>query len=54
MDESKVGLVRTLLIGQALSWFASIEKYSPILNKFKAFLAMLVEAFEEYNKVQWQ
>lgn len=37
--ESKVGLVGTLLIGLALSWFAPLfEQRSPILSKFKTFL----------------
>lgn len=53
-DESRVGLVGTLLTGQALSWFAPLfEKRSPILNNFDMFLAAFAEAFGEHDKVRW-
>ena len=50
-EESKVGLVGTLLTGSALSWFAHLfEKRSPILSNFKTFLEALTEAFGEHDK----
>lgn len=53
-DESRVGLVGTLLTGQALSWFAPLfEKRSPILNNFELFLEAFAEAFGEHDKVRW-
>jgi hypothetical protein len=53
-DESRVGLVGTLLTGQALSWFAPLfEKRSPILNNFEMFLAAFGEAFGEHDKIRW-
>jgi hypothetical protein len=52
-DQSRVELVGTLLIGQALSWFAPLfEKRVPVLNKFEAFLAAFAEAFEDHNKAR--
>nr|PNR52172.1 hypothetical protein PHYPA_008546 [Physcomitrium patens] len=53
-EESRVGLVGTLLTGQALSWFAPLfEKRSSILNNFETFLEAFAEAFGEYDKVRW-
>jgi hypothetical protein len=52
-DESRVGLVRTLLIGQALSWFVPLfEKRSPILNNFEIFLEAFAEAFGEHDNTR--
>ena len=54
MEESQVGLVRTLLTGQALLWFAPLfEKRSPILNNFETFLEAFAEAFGEHDKARW-
>jgi hypothetical protein len=53
-EESRVGLVGTLLTGQALSWFAPLfEKRSPILNNFETFLEAFAEAFGEHDKTRW-
>jgi hypothetical protein len=53
-EESRVGLVGTLLTGQALSWFAPLfEKRSPILSSFEVFLNAFAEAFGEHDKVRW-
>lgn len=53
-EESRVGLVGTLLTGQALSWFAPLfEKRSSILNNFETFLEAFAEAFGEHDKVRW-
>lgn len=53
-EESRVGLVGTLLTGQALSWFAPLfEKRSPILSNFETFLEAFVEAFGEHDKARW-
>lgn len=53
-EESRVGLVGTLLTGQALSWFAPLfEKRSPILNNFETFLEAFAEAFGEHDKARW-
>jgi len=53
-EESRVGLVGTLLTGQALSWFAPLfEKRSPILNNFEAFVEAFTEAFGEHDKARW-
>jgi len=53
-EESRVGLVGTLLTGQALSWFAPLfEKRSPILNNFETFLEAFAEAFSEHDKARW-
>lgn len=53
-DESRVGLVGTLLSGQALSWFAPLfEARSPILSNFDTFLATFSEAFGEHDKNRW-
>ena len=52
-EESKVGLVGTLLTGSALSWFAPLfEQRSPILSNFETFLAALTEAFGEHDKAR--
>lgn len=52
-DVSRVGLVGTLLSGQALSWFAPLfEKQSPILNSFDVFLVAFEEAFGEHDKIR--
>ena len=52
MEEARVGLVETLLTGQALSWFAPLfEKRSPILGNFETFLEAFAEAFGEHDKV---
>jgi hypothetical protein len=53
-EEARVGLVGTLLTGQALSWFAPLfEKRSPILSNFESFLEAFAEAFGEHDKVRW-
>jgi hypothetical protein len=53
-EESRVGLVGTLLTGQALSWFAPLfETRSPILSNFEAFLEAFAEAFGEHDKARW-
>lgn len=53
-EEARVGLVGTLLTGQALSWFAPLfEKRSPILSNFEMFLEAFAEAFGEHDKVRW-
>ena len=47
-----MGLVGTLLIGQALSWFAPLfEKNAAILSNFEAFFGAFSEAFGEYDKI---
>ena len=52
-EESRVGLVGTLLTGQALSWFAPLfEERSPILNNFKMFLEAFAEAFGKHDKTR--
>jgi hypothetical protein len=52
-EESKVGLVGTLLTGSALSWFAvHFEQRSPILTNFETFIAALTEAFGEHDKAR--
>ena len=54
MEEARVGLVGTLLTGQALSWFAPLlEKRSAILSSFETFMEAFVEAFGEHDKVRW-
>lgn len=53
-EESRVGLIGTLLTGQALSWFAPLfEKGSSILNNFETFLEAFAEAFGEHDKARW-
>ena len=53
-EESRVGLVGTLLTGQTLSWFAPLfEKRSPILSNFETFLEAFAEAFGEHDKARW-
>jgi len=53
-EESRVGLVGTLLTGQALSWFAPLfEKRSSILSNFETFLEAFEEAFGEHDKARW-
>lgn len=53
-EEARVGLVGTLLTGQALSWFAPLfKKRSPILSNFEMFLEAFAEAFGEHDKVRW-
>lgn len=52
-DVARVGLVGTLLTGQALSWFAPLfEKNATILNNFEAFLEAFAEAFSEHDKTR--
>jgi hypothetical protein len=52
-EESKVGLVGTLLTGSALSWFAPLfEQRSSILSNFKTFLEAMTEAFGEHDKAR--
>ena len=47
-----MGLVGTLLIGQALSWFAPLfEKNAAILSNFEAFFGAFSEAFGEHDKI---
>ena len=49
-----MGLIGTLLTGQALSWFAPLfEKRSPVLNNFETFLEAFAEAFGEHDKARW-
>ena len=53
-EESRVGLVGTLLTGQVVSWFVPFfEKRSLILNNFETFLETFAEAFGEYDKARW-
>ena len=53
-EESRVGLVGTLLTRQTLLWFAPLfEEQSLILNNFETFLEAFVEAFAEYDKARW-
>ena len=48
-----MGLVGTLLTGQALSWFAPLfEKNAAILSNFEAFLGAFSEAFGEHDKIR--
>lgn len=52
-EESKVGLVGTLLTGSALSWFALLfEQRSPILSNFETFREALTAAFGEHDKAR--
>ena len=52
-DATHVGLVGTLLTGQALSWFAPLfEKNVAILGNFEAFLGAFSEAFGEHDKIR--
>jgi len=54
IEESQVGLIRTLLTGQALPWFvAFFKKRSPILNNFDTFLEAFAESFVKHNKARW-
>jgi len=54
IDELWVGLVRTLLTRQALSWFVPLfEKRSPILNDFELFLITFAKAFRKHDKIWW-
>ena len=47
-----MGLVGTLLIGQALSWFVPLfKKNASILSNFEAFLRAFSEAFGEHDKI---
>ena len=51
-DATCVGLVGTLLTGQALSWFAPLfEKNAVILSNFEAFFGAFSEAFSEHDKI---
>ena len=53
-EESRVGLVGTLLTGQTLSWFAPLfEKRPPILSNVETFLEAFAEAFGEHVKARW-
>jgi hypothetical protein len=50
-EQSQVGLVGTLLIGQSRSLFAPLfERRAPILNNFEVFLATFTEVFKDYDK----
>ena len=50
-DVTCVGLVGTLLTGQALSWFAPLfEKNVAILSNFEAFLGAFSEVLGEHGK----
>ena len=52
-DATRMGLVGTLLTGQALSWFAPLfEKNAAILSNFEAFLGAFSEAFGEHDKIR--
>ena len=52
-DATCVGLMGTLLTGQALSWFAPLfEKNAAILSNFEAFLGAFSEAFGEHDKIR--
>ena len=53
-EESCIGLVGTLLTGEALLWFVPLfEEQSPILNNFETFLEAFAEAFGEHDKAHW-
>ena len=53
-EEARVGLVGTLLTGQALSCFAPLfEKRSAILSNFETFIEAFVETFGEHDNVRW-
>jgi hypothetical protein len=53
MDSSRVGLVGTLLIGKALSWFAPLLKAnSPLLNNFEEFIKEFKACFGDTNSVR--
>ena len=50
---SQVGLVGTLLSGTALGWFGPLlEKQSPLLSDFEAFIAEFSATFGEHDKVR--
>lgn len=52
--ELRVELVGTLLIRQALSWFAHLfKKNSSILSNFETFLEVFEEAFGKHDKARW-
>jgi len=51
--ESVVGLISTLLIGVALSWFSPLlQKNSPILTNLNTFLTEFNNTFGDTNRVQ--
>jgi hypothetical protein len=51
-DASRVGLVGTLLTGTALAWFAPLlEKKSPVLENFEAFITEFQASFNDTNSV---
>jgi hypothetical protein len=53
VDQTRVGLVGTLLTGQVLSWYVPMfEKGAPILNNFEAFLAAFAKAFKDHDKAR--
>ena len=50
---ARVGLVGTLLTGQALSWFAPLfEKNVAILSNLEAFFGAFSKAFGEHDKIR--
>ena len=50
-DFRQVGLIGTLLTGQAQAWFAPlVETSSPLLNDFQAFLTEFEATFGETDK----
>jgi len=54
LPRQRVGLVKTLLTGKALSWFAPLfKKRSSILNNFESFLEAFVEVLGEHDKAWW-
>jgi hypothetical protein len=52
-DASQVGLVKTLLIGIALTWFAPLlEKKSLVLENFETFIAKFQATFSDIDSVR--
>jgi hypothetical protein len=52
-EQSRVGLVGTLLTEQTLSWFAPLfERRVHVLNNFEAFLVVFAEAIEDHDKAR--
>jgi hypothetical protein len=50
-EQSRVGIIGTLLTEQALSWFALLfERKALVLNNFEAFLGALAEVFKDHDK----
>jgi hypothetical protein len=52
-DTTRVGFVRTLLIGTTTAWFAPIlETSSPLLQDFNAFMAEFEVVFGDSDKAR--